>query len=264
MEFHHLNTLAVEMDGSIAVVAFNRPEALNTLTREMVRELRAVLEAIESEEAVRGVILTGTGEKAFMAGADVAEFVDMDACSVRAFAEYGQEHICSYIENFPKPVIAAVNGYALGGGSELAMACDIRIASTRAVFAQPEVGIGIMPLYAATKRLQRLVGFGRAKELIITCRRVGAEEAERIGLVNKVVEPEALLPAAKKMLERIFQNAPLAVYFSKIAVNRAADLSMAEAGEVERDLAGIIFGTADKKEGVDAFLHKREPQYTAH
>lgn len=261
MEFRNLNTLAVEINGDIAVVAFNRPKALNTLIKKMVEELREVFEALEREDTIRGVILTGAGEKAFMAGADVAEFTDMDPCAARAFAGCVQA-LCSYIEDFPKPVIAAVNGYALGGGSELAMACDIRIASTRAVFAQPEASLGIMPLGAATKRLQRLVGFGRAKELIMTGRRVGAEEAERIGLVNKAVEPEALIPTAKEMLEQIFQNSPRAVYFSKIAINRAADLDMAAAGEAERDLAAVLFGTSDKKEGIDAFLHKRKPEYT--
>ena len=159
-------------------------------------------------------------------------------------------------------MVAAVNGYALGGGCELAMTCDIRVASTRAVFGQPEVSIGIMPLYAATKRLQRLVGFGRAKELIMTCRRVRAEEAECIGLVSRVVEPEALLDTAKDILRQIFRNAPKSVYYSKLAVNRAADLSIEEAGEVERDLAAILFGMADKREGIAAFLEKRQPSYT--
>ncbi|MBR1690694.1 MAG: enoyl-CoA hydratase/isomerase family protein [Oscillibacter sp.] len=262
MAYEHWKTLKVELEEDIAVVAFDRPQALNTLTLEMVDELRRAFAAIEKDDAVRGVILTGSGEKAFMAGADVAAFADMDPRALRDFAAYGQEHICCYIENFPKPVVAAVNGYALGGGCELAMTCDIRVASTRAVFGQPEVSIGIMPLYAATKRLQRLVGFGRAKELIMTCRRVRAEEAERIGLVSRVVEPEALLDTAKDILRQIFRNAPKSVYFSKLAVNQAADLSIEEAGEVERDLAAILFGTADKREGIAAFLEKRQPSYT--
>lgn len=257
-----LQTLAININDGIAIIAFDRPEALNTLTKEMVCELRMAFEHIENEAAVRGVILTGIGDKAFMAGADVSEFASMDALSSREFAAYGQESICSYIENFCKPVIAAINGYALGGGNELAMCCDIRIASTKAVFAQPEASLGIMPIYGATKRLQRLVGFGIAKELIMTCRKVKAEEALQIGLVNKVAEPESLMETAKEMMQTILKNAPQSVYFSKIAMNRAADMSIEEAGELERDLAAILFATEDKKEGIDAFLHKRKAEFT--
>ena len=255
------NTLNVTVEDGIAIAAFNRPKMLNTLTLEMVDEIRNAFEYFETADEVRGVILTGTGDKAFMGGANVAEFLEMGPLEVRDFAEYGHANICDYIENFRKPVIAAVNGYALGGGSELAMLCDIRIASTNAVFAQPETSIGIMPLYEATKRLQRLVGFGRAKELIMTGRWVKADEALSIGLVSKVVEPEELILAAKEMLGQIFKNAPLSVYFSKLAINRTADVSIERAGEIERDLAAIVFGTEDKVEGVNAFLEKRKPQY---
>ncbi len=264
MEMMHFDTLKVTIEENIAIVAFDRPKALNTLTLNMVSEIRKAFEMLEKLDEVQGVILTGSGEKAFMAGADVSEFLKMGPVEVREFCEYGQEHICNYIENFPKPVIAAVNGFALGGGSELAMVCDMRIASSRAVFGQPETSIGIMPLYAATKRLQRLVGFGRAKELIMTGRRIKAEEAYQIGLVNKVVAPEELIPAAKDMLAQIFKNAPLSTYYSKLAINRTADMDIVMAGEIERDLAAIIFGTEDKKEGVDAFLEKRAPQYKRH
>ncbi len=264
MDMMQFNTLKVTIEDNIAIVAFDRPKALNTLTLNMVSEIRKAFEYLEKSDDVQGVILTGSGDKAFMAGADVSEFVNMGPLEVREFAEYGQEHICNYIENYPKPVIAAINGYALGGGSELAMVCDMRIASTRAVFGQPETSIGIMPLYAATKRLQRLVGFGRAKEMIMTGRRVKADEALQIGLVNKVVEPEELILAAKEMLGQVFKNAPLSVYFSKLAINKTADVDIVLAGEIERDLAAIIFGTEDKKEGVGAFLEKRAPQYKRH
>lgn len=256
-----LTTLAVEQREDIAIVSFNRPKALNTLTLDMVPEIRAVFEAIEQDEHIQGVILTGAGEKAFMAGADVSGFLPMGAMELREFAAYGHQHICDYIENFPKPVIAAVNGYALGGGCELAMACDIRIASRTAKFAQPEISLGIMPLYCATKRLQRLVGFGRAKELIMTGRTISAEEALQMGLVTGVTEPEELISEAIAEMRMILKNAPISVYYSKLAVNRCADLSMEESGEVERDLAAIVFSTEDKKEGITAFLEKRKPNY---
>lgn len=258
MEFQTLN---VCVEDGIAILEFNRPNAMNTLTLDMVDEIRSAFESFEKNDEVRGVIVTGAGDKAFMAGANVAEFADMGPLDVRDFADYGHKHICNYIEDFPKPVIAAVNGYALGGGSELAMVCDIRIASKNAVFAQPETSIGIMPLYAATKRLQRLVGFGRAKELIMTGRRVDAEEALEIGLVSKVVEQEDLISTAKEMLFMIFKNAPISVYYSKLAINRSADVDIVNAGEIERDLAAIVFGTDDKTEGIDAFLGKRKPNY---
>lgn len=261
MNLEMLTTLNVQIEDDTAIVAFNRPQFLNTLTTTMVSELRMTFQSLEADSGVRGVIVTGSGEKAFMAGADVSGFQNMGSLELRRFAAHGQEHICNYIENFTKPVIAAVNGYALGGGNELAMACDIRIASTNAIFGQPETGVGIMPLYGATKRLQRLVGFGRAKELIMTGRRITAEEAYQIGLVSFVVEQSELIPTAKKLLAQINRNAPLSVYFSKIAVNRAADLDMEAACEVERDLAAIVFGTEDKKEGIDAFLHKRKANY---
>ncbi len=255
------NTLNVTVEDGIAVLAFNRPKALNTLTLEMIEEIREAFELFEKSDEVRGVIVTGEGDRSFMGGANVAEFIPMGPREVREFAEYGQEHICNYIENFPKPTVAAVNGYCFGGGSELAQLCDIRIASTKAVFAQPEASLGIMPLYLATKRLQRLVGFGRAKELIMTGRWVKAEEALQIGLVTRVVEPEELIEAAKETLRQIFKNAPLGVYYSKLAINRTADVDIRSAGEIERGLASVLFGTEDKVEGIDAFLSKRKPQY---
>ena len=223
----------------------------------MIDELEKAFQYLEKNDEARGIILTGSGDKVFVAGADVSMFRSMSPLEARAFADFGHEHICNYIENFPKPVIAAVNGYALGGGCELIQLCDIRIASTRAVFAQPETSLGIMPLYTATKRLQRLVGFGRAKELIMTGRWFKADEALQIGLVTKVVEPEKLLDEAKATMKQIFKNAPTSVYFSKIAINRTADLDITASGEVERDLASILFGMEDVKEGVEAFLAKR-------
>ncbi len=256
-----LKTILVDMDGEIVTLTFHRPEALNALNGEMLQELHQVLQCIAKDDAVRGVILTGDGKKAFIAGADIAEFVPLNAVSGRAFAAFGQEDICDFIENLPKPVIAAVNGYALGGGNEVAMACDIRIASANATFGHPEVGLGIMPLYAGTQRLTRLVGIGRAKELIFTSRLIKAEEAYRIGLVNQVVAQEELLDAAKKMMREILSKAPLSIQMSKIAMNKGQSMNLSDAAELERDLAAILFASEDKIEGVDAFLHKRIAQF---
>ena len=255
------NTLKISIEDSIAVLAFNRPKALNTLTLEMIDEIREAFEFFEKSDDVRGIIVTGEGNRSFMGGADLKAFIPMGPKELREFAEYGHEHICNYIENFPKPTVAAVNGYCFGGGTELAQLCDIRIASTNAVFAQPEATLGIMPLYLATKRLQRLVGFGRAKELIMTGRWVKADEALQIGLVTSVVEPEELISKAKETLKMIINNSPLGVYYSKLAINRTADVDIHSAGEIERGLASLLFGTEDKKEGIDAFLSRRKPHY---
>lgn len=256
-----LKNLLIEIDEGVAIVKVNRPQALNALNGELLKEIRRTIECIEFDEEIRGVIITGSGNKAFIAGADVAEFVSLNAVTGREFAAYGQDQICTFVENLSKPVIAAVNGYCLGGGNELAMACDIRVASSRAVFGHPEVSLGIMPLYAGTKRLQRLVGFGRAKELILTSRLVKADEAYTIGLVNKVVEPDELLTASKEMLMMMLSKAPLSIQLAKKAINRVADQNMEDASETERDLAGILFATEDKKEGVEAFLNKRNAEF---
>jgi enoyl-CoA hydratase len=259
---NELTNLMIEIDTGIAIVRINRPDFLNALNRQLLEEIRRVIDCIGRSPAVGGMIITGAGEKAFIAGADVSEFFSLDAVSGRVFAEYGQEHICNAIENLSKPVIAAVNGYCLGGGNELAMACDIRIASTKAVFGHPELKLGLMPLYAGTKRLQRLVGFGRAKELILTARMVDADEAMNIGLVNKVVEPKKLLSAAKDMMSMILDKSPRSIHYSKMAINRVADMNIDDACEIERSLAGILFSTADKAEGVDAFINKRKPCFS--
>lgn len=257
-----LNTLALERQDEIAIVYLNRPKSLNRITLEMIAEIRETFEALEHDKTVRGIILTGAGDRAFCAGADVTAFTDMGPLEVRDFAAYGHQYICNYIENYPKPVIAAVNGYALGGGSELALMCDIRIAGSNARFAQPEITLGLMPLYCASKRLQRLVGFGRAKELILTGRIISAQEALSIGLVTSVCEPESLLQEAISEMRLILNNSSIAIHFCKLAVNRCADLSIEESGEIERDLASILFSTEDKAEGLSAFLEKRKPNYT--
>lgn len=258
---NELKHILIDTDGTIAIITINRPKVLNALNRQLLKELRQTIECIEDDDEIRGIIITGAGDKAFIAGAEVSEFESLDSLSVRKFATYGQEQICNFIENLSKPVIAAINGYCLGGGNELAMACDIRIASSKAIFGHPEVGLGIMPLYAGTKRLQRLVGCGIAKELILTSRMIKADEALKIGLVNKVVDPDELLIAAKKMMLIILEKAPISIHLSKISINRVADMNIEDAAEVERDLAAILFATEDKKEGVDAFLHKRKASF---
>ncbi|MCQ4725175.1 enoyl-CoA hydratase-related protein [Anaerotignum faecicola] len=256
-----LNNLIVEMDGAIAVVTINRPKALNALNAETLEEIKKTMECIGEDEAVKGVIITGAGEKSFVAGADISQFVPLDAIGGRKCAELGQA-ACSSIEKLEKPVIAAVNGYALGGGNEISMACDIRIASTKAVFGQPEVNLGIMPCFGGTQRLTRLVGYGYAKEMIFTARQVKADEALRIGLVNKVVEPEELMSAAKEMMNTILSKAPIAIAMCKVAINRGKEMDLDDALELERDVTGLLFSTADKTEGVDAFLNKRKAEFT--
>lgn len=257
-----MNNFIIEIDDAIAIVTVNRLKALNALNMETLEELSTILESIEDDQDIKGIIITGAGEKSFIAGADVSEFVPLDAVSGRKFAEYGQVKICSKIETLSKPVIAAINGFALGGGNEISMACDIRIASTKAVFGHPEAGLGIMPLYAGTIRLTRLVGYGMAKELILTSRMVKADEALRIGLINRVVEPEELMSTAKEMMKAIVAKGPLSVEMCKIAINRGQDLSLDDASEMERNLAGILFSTEDKEIGVTAYLNKMKAIFT--
>ena len=255
-----LNTLLVNLENGVAVITFNRPKQLNAMNIEVMAELESALTWAANEPDVKGVILTGAGEKAFIAGADIVMFRDMDAVSGREFAIRG-ERLSRLIEDMPKPVIAAVNGYCLGGGSEVALACDMRLASANAVFGQPEAKYGIMPIWYGTKRLPQIVGMGRAREIIMTCRMVKADEAERIGLVNKVVPLENLMDEAMAMMNAVLANSPLGVAYAKRAMTLNWDLDMEHAGEVERDLGAVLYATADKNEGVAAFVEKRKPQF---
>lgn len=252
--------LDLSANNNIATIKFNRPKALNALNAAMLAELESALNILEKNSDIKGVILTGEG-KSFIAGADIAEFVPMDAQAAKNLALLGQEKICGKIENFSKPVIAAINGYCMGGGNEIAMACDIRIASLNAVFAQPEASLGILPMWGGIKRLERLVGFALAKELIMTCRKVSAEEALKIGLVNKITRPEELLQSAHETMGLILNNSPLAVYLGKLAVNCAADINIESSDEIERGAAAVLFSSADKKEGMDAFLNHRKANF---
>ena len=251
--------IAIEVEGKIAILTMNRPKALNALNHATLAEMQQIMAEIAADESIWGVIITGEG-RSFIAGADVSEFVEHNALSARDLSGFGQETM-NAIENLEKPVIAAVNGFALGGGNELAMACDIRIASTKAKFGQPEVNLGVMPFFGGTQRLARLCGYGVAKRLIFTAEMIDAEEALRIGLVEKVVEPEALMDEAKAMMNLILTKTPRAGRYAKVAINKGAGMSLADGLEFEKNINAILFASQDKVEGVDAFLNKRTPDY---
>lgn len=251
--------IVIETKGQIGILKMNYPKSLNALSNATLGELLKAIEIFEADENIKGVIITGEG-KAFVAGADISQMKDYSGEEGRKYASYAQD-IFNKIEELEKPVIAAINGYALGGGCELAMSCDIRIASEKAIFGQPEVNLGVIPCFGGTQRLTRLVGKGIAKELIFTGRFIDANEAKSIGLVNKVTKPEELLEESMKMMELIVEKAPLAVKYSKIAINRGADIDLRNALELEKDIAGLTFATEDKKEGMYAFLEKRKANF---
>jgi len=250
----------IEKQVPVGLIRIDRPEAMNSLNEQVLTELDAALDTIGMDPDVRVIIITGEG-KAFVAGADIAGMHPLNGEEGYQWGRLGQK-VFRKIETMDKPVIAAVNGYALGGGCELAMACDIRIAGTKAKFGQPEVGLGITPGYSGTQRLPRLVGKARAMELILTGNIISADDAAAIGLVNKVVPQETLMEEAFALAERIAKNAPLAVAYSKKAIVDGLEQSdMDQAIEVEAKLFGKCFETADQKEGMSAFLEKRKPEF---
>jgi len=255
-----LENVLYEKKGAIAYVTLNRPKVLNALNRRTWEDLRTVFEDVQADAAVRGAILTGAGDKAFIAGADIGELAQVSAVEAKTSSSFGQA-VLDLIENLWKPVIAAVNGFALGGGCETAMACTIRIASENARFGQPEVGLGLIPGGGGTQRLPRLVGKGRALQLILAGEMISAEEAHRIGLVNEVVPASELITRAEAILKRIFANAPIAVRLSLEAVNRGLETSQAEGLALEASLFGLCAATEDKNEGTQAFLSKRAPRF---
>ncbi len=254
-----LDNLLFKKEGNIGILSINRPDALNALNSAVLDDLNNAIDMINSDEEVYVLILTGEG-RAFVAGADIGEMKGMNTTEARVFAEKGLS-VFRKLELMEKPVIAAVNGFALGGGCELSMACDIRIASEKAKFGQPEVGLGITPGFAGTQRLSRLVGIGRAKELIFTCDIINAEEAYRIGLVNKVVSGEELMGVAIEMANKIISKGQLAVRYAKTAINRGMETDLDTGMAIEKDLFGLCFATEDQKEGMGAFLEKRTPSY---
>src|SRR5437867_9292483 len=255
-----LENLLYEKKGAIAYVTLNRPKVLNALNQRTWENLRTAFEDARDDAEVRGVILTGAGDKAFIAGADISELAQVTAVEAEKSSSYGQE-VLNLIENLGKPVIAAVNGFALGGGCETAMACTIRVASEHAKFGQPEVKLGVLPGGGGTQRLPRLVGKGRALQLILTGEMISAQEAYRIGLVNEVVPAADLIPRAEAILKQISSNAPIAVKYSLEAVNKGLETSQDEGLALEASLFGLCAGTDDKKEGTQAFLEKRKPQF---
>ena len=248
-----------EVDGAVGIITINRPRALNALNEEVLNDLEQVLDAVDVN-AIRCLILTGAGEKSFVAGADIGAMSTMTKAEGTAFGKKGND-IFLKIEKFPIPVIAAINGFALGGGCEISMSCDIRICSDNAVFGQPEANLGLIPCFGGTQRLSRLVGTGIAKELIYTCRQVKADEAKEIGLVNKVVPADELLNEAKAMMDMILLRSPVAIAYCKVAINRGVDTDLRNGLEIEKDCAAVVFSTEDKQEGVNAFLEKRKPVF---
>jgi enoyl-CoA hydratase len=255
------DNLLLERDGAVATITINRPKVLNALNTATIDELRRAILELKADGAIRVAILTGAGERSFVAGADINELAVQTPTSGREHALAGQ-HVFDLIENMGKPVIAAINGFALGGGCELAMACTLRLAADTARLGQPEIALGLIPGYAGTQRLPRLVGKGRAMEMILTGAPVSADEAYRIGLVNRVVPAADLIGEAKKLAAQLASSAPIAMRYIINAVNKGVEMPFAEACQYEATLFGLVASTDDMREGTKAFLDKRKPTFT--
>ena len=253
--------LLLEKEGALAILYVNRPKALNALNKDTLLEMKDAITSIKDDPEIDVLIVTGAGDKSFVAGADIAFMKSLTAVEAREFGALGQE-VFRMIEAMEKPSIAAVNGFALGGGCELAMCCDFRIASSKAKFGQPEVGLGITPGFGGTQRLPRLVGSGMARQMLYTADVIDASEALRIGLVNNVVAPEELMDVVKGIAGRIISKGKLAVRFSKVATNEGLQTDIDRAMTIEADLFGLCFSTEDQKEGMGAFIEKRSPKFT--
>lgn len=253
------NNILVETDGDILIVKVNREKAMNALNRETIDEMQKVFGHHWTDDKIKCVIITGVG-KAFVAGADISELAKLDSLTGIETARRGQ-YLMKSIQNFPKPVIAAINGFALGGGCELAMACDIRLASAKAKLGQPEVGLGVIPGYGGTQRLPRLVGRGKAMQLILTGDMINAEEAHRIGLVDEVYAPEELWDKAMAMANTIASKGPIAIQLSKECIGRGLEATLSVGCDFEKANFGAVCGTEDKNEGMGAFLEKRKPEF---
>ena len=252
-----MTNILLEKKGLYAVATINRPKALNALNSEVLSDLDELVQTVSADADIRALVITGSGEKAFVAGADIGEMSTLTPEEGEAFGNHGND-VFRKLETLPIPTIAAVNGFALGGGCELSMSCDIRICADTAVFGQPEAGLGITPGFGGTQRLARLVGPGMAKQLIYTAKNIKADEAYRIGLVNAVYPLDELMPAAEKMAETIAKNAPIAVRACKKAINEGLEVEMDDAVVIEEKLFGSCFKTADQIEGMSAFLEKRK------
>ncbi|HXX14097.1 MAG TPA: enoyl-CoA hydratase-related protein [Candidatus Eremiobacteraceae bacterium] len=252
--------LLYEKKDAIAYITFNRPKVLNALNRKTVEELHLVLSDARDDASVRVLILTGSGEKAFVAGADINELAQQTPVNGKEFSLFGQS-VFHLLETMGKPSICAINGFALGGGCELALCCSIRLASNTAKLGQPEVKLGILPGYGGSQRMARLCGKGTAHELCLTGEMISAEEAQRIGLVNRVYEPAELLPAAEAIAKKIVERAPLAVKYCMEAIERGVEMPLQEGLFLEATLFGLCCATEDMREGTKAFLEKRAPQF---
>src|SRR5271157_358866 len=257
MEFK--NVIFEKSDG-IATVTLNRPEALNAFSKDVIKEILQALEDIRSDENIRVVVLTGAGEKAFSAGADIKAMAGMTALKARELSLMG-EQLCVALENLEKPVIAALNGYALGGGLEVAMSCDIRIASENARVGQTEINIGLIPGWGGTQRLTRLIGKTKAKELVLTGRIIDAKTAEQLGILNIVAPQDKFRETVRQFALELASKAPIAVRVAKALINKGADISLESALELEREGFGVVASTEDLKEGVSAFTEKRKPAF---
>jgi len=255
-----LENLLVDRDGAVATITINRPKVLNALNTKTLDELRRAILALKHDDGVRVVILTGSGEKSFVAGADINEIAVQTPAAGREHAMTGQ-HVLDLVENMGKPVIAAINGYALGGGCELAMACTIRIAADTAKLGQPEINLGLIPGYAGTQRLARLVGRGAALELLLTGEQISAADALRLGLVNRVVTPANLMGEARKLALALASKAPIATRYILDAVHTGLQMPFREAENHEATLFGLVSTTDDMREGTRAFLEKRKPEF---
>jgi enoyl-CoA hydratase len=255
--------LLVEKRGKVLIVTVSRERALNALNKETVNELQQLFSFHWTDDSIGCVVITGAGDKAFVAGADITELADLDVRSGTDLSARGL-YVMKTIQNFPKPVIAAINGFALGGGCELAMACDIRLASEKARLGQPEVNLGVIPGYGGTQRLPRLVGRGKAMQLILTGDLITAREAYRIGLVDEVYPPEQLMEKALAMAEAICSKAPLAIAAAKECINRGIDVNLTAGCDLEKANFAALCGSGDKNEGMEAFLEKRKPAFTGH
>lgn len=256
MDFENI---ILKKEEGIATITINRPEVRNALNKETWSEIKEAIRNVRDDDGVKIVIITGAGDKAFAAGADIRGLKEKTMIEI---LDGKATEICTEIENLKKPVIAAINGFALGGGCELAMACDIRVAAENARLGQPEVNLGIIPGYGGTQRLPRLVGKGKAKELIFTGDIIDAKEAEKIGLVNKVVPQDTLMDAVKEMASKIMSKGPLAIRLAKAAINLGTELDLAKALEYERFAQSLLFASEDRKEGITAFLEKRKPIFS--
>ncbi|MGZ5222468.1 MAG: enoyl-CoA hydratase/isomerase family protein [Chitinophagaceae bacterium] len=253
--------LLVQLENDTCTITVNRPDKLNALNKTVIEELGAAIDEVINNTGIRSAVITGSGAKAFVAGADISEFASLNASGGKALAQKGQDLVFTKIENSPKPIIAAVNGFALGGGCELAMSCHFRIASENAKFGQPEVNLGLIPGYGGTQRLVQLIGKGRAMELLMTGNMIDANTALQYGLVNHVVPQDELLTKAKKILELINSKAPLAVAGCIKSANAVFDVNK-NGYTVEINSFGELFDTADAKEGASAFLEKRKANFT--